>query len=112
MTYRLVIYNEAHDDIFRNADWWAINHSLEQAIVWQDAIYSQLEALKEMPERRPLAAENPYFSFDVREALIGLGSRPRYRAIFTIQNDAVHVLTVLDAAQDQLQPGDLEVRGD
>ena len=110
MTHRLVIYSEAHEDIFRNADWWAANHSLDQAIRWQKAIYSQLEELKEMPERRPLAAENPHFPFDIREAFVGLGSRPRYRAIFTIRDDAVHILTVLDAAQEELELGEIKVR--
>ncbi len=110
MTYRLVIYSEAHEDIYRNADWWATNHSLDQAIAWQDAVYGQLETLKQMPERCSLAAENSQFPFDIREILVGIGHRPRYRAIFTVHGKVVHVLTVLDAAQDKLKSSDLEVQ--
>ena len=37
MKRQLVITERAHQDIERNAVWWARNHSLTQAIDWQDA---------------------------------------------------------------------------
>jgi plasmid stabilization system protein ParE len=40
MTLRLVISERAHQDIERNAVWWARNHSLPQAIDWHDAVYA------------------------------------------------------------------------
>ena len=88
------------------------NYSLEQAILWQVAVYDQLETLISMPTSRPLASENPDFPFEVREALVGLGARPRYRAIFTIRGDVVHILAFLDGAQDALRPGDLKTLDD
>jgi hypothetical protein len=36
----------------------------------------------------------------------GLGSRPTHRAVFTIVNETVVVLTVRHAAQDRLQQSD------
>jgi hypothetical protein len=85
---------------------------LEQAIAWQIAVYDQLEKLTSMPASKPLALENQHFQFDVREALVGFGSRPRYRAIFTIRDDIVHILALLDGAQDELRPGDLKIIDD
>ncbi len=112
MSFRLHIHGEAHEDIHRNSLWWAKNHSLDQAITWEIAVYDQLAGLASLPERKPLAVENPSFPFDVREALIGLGSRPRYRAIFTIRDNVVHILAFLDSAQDKIRPGDLKNPGD
>jgi len=110
MSFRLVIHDDAREDINRNADWWAEHHSLNQALVWFDAIYEQLETLRELPERHPLAVENPKFPFDIHEKLIGVGSRPSYRAIFTIQGDVVHVLTIQRAAQGVVGPEDISFR--
>ena len=107
MNYPVVIYNEAHNDIDRNADWWARHHSYGQAVVWVEAIYQQLAMLAEMPERCPVARENDAFDFEIRQLLVGLGNHPRYRAIFTVRNEVVHVLALLDGAQDQLAEGNL-----
>ncbi len=100
MRYTVVVTPRAEEDIYRNAAWWAEHHSLEQAIEWQNAIYAQLKALKEMPERCPLAAENPNHQDELRQLLVGLGNQRSYRAIFTIVDREVHVLTVQRGAQD------------
>lgn len=100
MRYEVVVTPRAEEDIFRNAAWWAENHSLDQAIQWQDAIYTQLRALKDLPERCSLAAENTNHHAELRQLLVGLGNQRSYRAIFTIANDEVHVLTVQRGAQD------------
>jgi hypothetical protein len=60
-------------------------------------------------ERHPLAPENAEFPFDIREKPVGLGSRPSYRAVFTIQENVVLVLTVQRGAQDALRPEDIGV---
>jgi len=98
MTLRLVISERAHQDIERNAVWWARNHSPTQAIDWQDAVYRQLETLPEMPESYSLAPENPKFDEELREkhVVLGVGG---YRAVFTIRGNEVHVLTIRRGAQ-------------
>jgi plasmid stabilization system protein ParE len=102
MTLRVTILPQARGDIDRNADWWADHHSVEQALQWSDAIYDQLETLRDSPERHSLAAENDEFRYEIREKLVGLGSRPGYRAVFTIKDDEVFVLTVRAAEQGRL----------
>lgn len=71
MNYGLVLTARARTDILRNAEWWAENHSSDQAIAWFESIYEQLESLRMMPERFSLALENG--SVEVRRASEGIG---------------------------------------
>ncbi len=107
MTFDVVIYQQAHAALERNALWWAENHSPEQAMQWQQAIYRQIGELRTMPERHGLARENDEFPFELRQQLLGTGNRPTYRAVFAITESTVHVLDFLAAEQDDIQPGDL-----
>ncbi|WP_068133997.1 type II toxin-antitoxin system RelE/ParE family toxin [Roseimaritima ulvae] len=66
----------------------------DQAIRWQDAIYTELEALAQLPERCSLALENGNHVQELRQLLVGLSNQRSYRAIFTIVDREVHVLTV------------------
>jgi len=107
VSFRVEITDSAHEDIARNALWWAEHHSYEQAVRWKDAIYEQLASLSLTPERHAIAEENPDFPFEIREKLVGVGSRRSYRAVFTIQHRVVYVLTVQRGAQDTLRPEDI-----
>ncbi len=107
MNYHLIIYGEAHNAIDRNADWWFDNHSPTQAEDWLIVIYSQIASLSSLPNRCPAAIENSKFDVEIKQLSVGKGSRKRYRVIFTIVDDTVHVLSLLDGAQDKLGPDDL-----
>jgi plasmid stabilization system protein ParE len=107
MSFQVEITDGAHEDIARNALWWAEHHSYEQAVRWKDAIYEQITALSLTPDRHSLAAENPDFDFEIREKLVGMGPRRGYRAVFTIQHGVVYVLTVQRGSQDSLRPEDI-----
>ncbi|MCO6456068.1 MAG: type II toxin-antitoxin system RelE/ParE family toxin [Pirellulaceae bacterium] len=108
MKYRLTILPQAKEDLRRNAEWWAQHHSSEQAARWLDAIQSQLESMVDFPESHSLSTENDEFPYEIRDKLLGLGSRPGYRAVFTIRGDTVFVLAVRRGAQDALRPSDVE----
>lgn len=107
MQYRVNITRRARADITRNARWWADHHSVEQSLLWAETIYDQLESLQESPKSNPLAAESGEFGIELRDSLLGLGSRRRYRAVFTIEQHEVVVLAVRAAEQDQLTASDL-----
>ena len=107
--YTVEIQPLAYDDVVRNSHWWASHHSPEEALDWQDQIFDKIRSLAEFPHSHPLADENPDFSFELRNALFGLGSRPGYRILFTVVEQTVHVLTVRAAQEDTLQPGDFPV---
>lgn len=105
----VVILPRAEEDIERNARWWAQHHDASQAADWFFSVRRQILALAELPERHGLSAENDHFPYEIRDKLVGLGSRRSYRAVFTIRDDTVYVLAVLRAAQDLLYPGDVDL---
>ena len=107
MAHQVTILPQARGDIDRNADWWAEHHSVEQALRWSEAIYEQLESLRDFPESHSLSAENDEFPYEIREKLVGLGSRPRFRAVFTVKDNEIFVLTVRAAEQDRMTPDDV-----
>ena len=109
MKYDVKILPRAEADIERNAGWWAEHHSVDQAVKWLFAVRSQVLSLEDFPESHPLSFENDDFPYEIREKLVGLGSRRSYRAVFTIRDDTVFVLTVLGAEQDRLQPDDVDL---
>jgi plasmid stabilization system protein ParE len=107
-TFRVILLPRAEADIEANAQWWATHHSVEQAVRWFEAIHEQLQSLAILPKSSGLSAEAGDFRYEIRDKLLGLGSRPSYRAVFTIKGDAVYVLTVRRGAQDVVRPDDLE----
>ncbi len=108
MPFRVILLPRAEADIEDNARWWATHHSTEQAVRWFEVIHDQLKSLEQFPESNGLSAENDHFPYEIRDKLLGPGPRPSYRAVFTIKDDTVYVLTVRRSAQDVIRPGDLE----
>ena len=106
MSFTVRYTEQAEADLYRNADWWALNHSLEQALEWESTIRRQIQSLTDMPERHALAPENENFTFDIREKPIGLGGRSSYRAIYTIVASDVRVLAIRRASQGAFTPNE------
>ena len=104
MTLPIIIEDEAGANIIEAAAWWAKHRDQEQAIRWYDGILSAIETLEDNPARCVLARENPKSDVELRELHFGLGSRPKHRIIFVIDPDAVRVLSVRHAAQDDWEP--------
>jgi plasmid stabilization system protein ParE len=109
MKHVVKILPRAEADIERNAQWWADHHSVDQAVKWFFAVRSQILSLDEFPESHSLSYENDEFPYEIREKLVGLGSRPSYRAVFTIRDGTVFVVALLAAEQDRLQPDDVQL---
>ncbi|REJ90573.1 MAG: hypothetical protein DWQ34_17020 [Planctomycetota bacterium] len=58
MKFSVSILPQARRDTDRNVDWWAENHSVEEALRWSDAVCDQISTLAELPESHGLSAEN------------------------------------------------------
>ncbi|MEO8495995.1 MAG: type II toxin-antitoxin system RelE/ParE family toxin [Planctomycetota bacterium] len=107
MTFHVRVSPRAQEDIERNAQWWADNHSIEQAVRWFAAVRKQLKSLTTFPESHGLSPENDDFPYEIRDKVVGLGSRPGYRAVFTIVEDTVHVLTIRSGSEDRLRADEI-----
>lgn len=107
MKYRIIVRDHVREDIRRNRDWWAEHHSETQAERWFDLAFASLESLETFPQRHPLSYENDEFPYEIRDLPFGFGSRPSYRAVFTIKGDEVHVLAVRRAAEDVLRADEI-----
>ena len=107
MTTRVVFTHRAERELQVAADWWAAHRSPSQAARWYAGFSEALASLSRNPERCPLASENGRFSYEIRELHYGLGPRPTHRAVFTIRDDMVLVLTIRHAAQADLTETDL-----
>lgn len=57
---------------------------------------------KKLPERFAGAPENGLFKYEIRQILVGVGSSKSYRAIYTVSDKSIHVLTVRRAEQDAI----------
>ena len=86
--------------------WWAENRSPQQADRWYVGFVKELLTLEYNPERFPLAAENPFFPYEIRQLNYGLGVKLTHRALFTISPDAVIVLRIRHLAQKPLAGDD------
>ena len=104
MSLLVVIEPQAKADLRHAVRWWAENRSEEQALRWYDETRVAIEGLGDNPHRCVLAHENPKSTDELRELHFGLGSRPTHRIIFVIDPDAVRVLAVRHAAQDDWEP--------
>jgi len=107
--FSVTILPRAEADVERNARWWAEHHDADQAATWFNTASEQILSLKLMPVSNELSIENDDFPYEIRDKLIGLGSRRSYRAVFTIRDKEVFVLAVLRTTQDSLTPSEVDV---
>ena len=110
MIYRVVLSQQAAAELDATADWWSEHRSEEQAGRWYEGFSDAIWALREFPERNPVAAEDDEFPYEIRELHYGLSSRPTHRAVYTIIADNVLILTIRHAAQDRISPEDTDFR--
>jgi plasmid stabilization system protein ParE len=106
MTYRIVIEPTAEREIRSAVRWKTENASPTAAARWYNGLIKKIDTLRRHPSRCPLAAEDDKFPEEIRELLYGpRGKRKhKHRIIFTIREDAVHVLYVRHTARDELEP--------
>ena len=72
---------------------------------WHTQLFEKLEKFGTFPRGYPLAPENEYCDFEVRQLVFG-----RYRILFTVDDECVYVLTVRHGARQFMGSEDLEER--
>ncbi len=103
MTYRVIVEPTAERGIREAVRWITEHHSTATAARWFNALEKAVATLGSRPTRCPVASENDKFPEEIRELLHGR-RRQKYRIIFTIRQDTVHVLYVRHGAQDEIEP--------
>jgi len=107
MKYLVVLTDRAHADLEAAHSWWAENRSREQAEKWYNKFADAIESLADQPERFTLSYESSQFPFPIRDLRFGIGKRSTHRAVFTIRNDMVLVLSIRHLAQRAITPDEL-----
>jgi plasmid stabilization system protein ParE len=106
MKLNVVIETRAARDI-DEASGWIAERSPESAERWFNAIEAEVYSLAHFPERCPKAREDGQFRYELRQLVFGR-RRGRYRIIFTIRKNAVHVLHVRHGAKQGMTKAEIE----
>ena len=101
MKYRVVIESSARYDIDVAYDWIKERAPLA-AIKWFNQVDDAIRSLARNPHRCVAAPESVEFEQDIRQLVHGRCAG-RYRILFVIEADAVHVLHVRHGARRRLR---------
>jgi plasmid stabilization system protein ParE len=106
VSFSVVISRRAREEM-ADAAWWMFQRSPDAALTWLDGIEQTIAELNEFPTRCPLAPESDVVGSEVRQQLYGRRQH-KYRILFIIRDQTVHVLHVRHGARDFLLPSDFE----
>ena len=107
MKYRVIIEARAMEDLESIVEWIAQDSEVA-ARHWYGSVTDAIESLEEFPARCPMAPESSFVRREIRQLLHG-ASRKAYRILFTICEDAVHVLHVRHWARNWMGPEELDM---
>jgi len=77
---------------------WLAERDPEAADRWFNSIYDTIGSLELFPERCALAPESKFFNREIRETFHGRRQH-KYRILFTVTEDEVHILHVRHCAR-------------
>ncbi len=100
MSFIVVVEKEAEEDLKAAVNWIA-QSSRDRAVLWYFDATESIERLENFPARCPLAPESNKFGVEIRHLIFD-----KYRILFVIEDETVHVLRVRHQAQDVLSPDD------
>ncbi len=86
--YIVEILDNAIEEIENITDYIA-EDSVTNALNWYENTTKKIRSLDSMPERCPIADENPYFDFEVHCLLVS-----DYRVLYRIKGDKVEILHI------------------
>ena len=108
MSFTVVLTDRAARELEETARWWAEHRSTIEAERWYTAFLQAIFSLERHPERCPFARENGILPHEVRQLAFGLGSRFTHRAVFTIRDDIVVILSIRHLARQDIVPDELQ----
>jgi plasmid stabilization system protein ParE len=95
--FQVIILPSAERDIGEAYEWLAEQEE-EGAIRWYNRLLEVIFSLDTFPERCSLAPEREFFNPEIREIFHGRRQH-KYRILFTVSKNEVHVLHVRHGAR-------------
>jgi plasmid stabilization system protein ParE len=83
----------------QEAQDWIADRSVEAAERWTGGLHDAILSLQQFPTRCGLARESRTLSFELRQLIYGKRAG-RYRILFAVRGNIVHVLDVRHGARD------------
>jgi plasmid stabilization system protein ParE len=105
MKYRVIIQPPARADI-EAAYLYLRDRSEDAAERWLSGLEEAIESLNQLPERFALAPESGEFPEHIRQLIYGR-RRGRYRILYLVRENKVHVLHIRHGARRPLRPDEL-----
>ena len=103
--YRIEITEQAIADADMAYEWMNEHISIEYAEKWYQGLFKQMETLKRLPGRCPIARESVRFPEEIRELVYGkTRHKHKYRILFTIRGEDVVILYVYHSSREELNP--------
>jgi len=93
--YKINIAPEAAKEI-EDIYLYIADDSPNNAAKWYFAIHDKINTLKDFPESCPIAYEDRFYDFQIRNLIFG-----NYRVIYRIQEDIIQILHVKHTAQQR-----------
>ena len=93
--YKINIAPEAAKEI-EDIYLYIADDSPNNAAKWYFAIHDKIQALTDFPESCPVAYEDRFYDFQIRNLIFG-----NYRVIYRIQKDIIQILHVKHTAQQR-----------
>jgi plasmid stabilization system protein ParE len=107
MAYQIDLSAQAEADVDAVLKWFHRSKATEAGARWYEQLLAALKTLQLRPERCSLAAESDDLGVEIRELLIGR-RRYRYRVLFNISGQSVHILRIWHSARDSITRADLD----
>lgn len=109
MSYRVILQPRAERELLAAARWLeGQSQSTAKALRWVRSVRTKIESLRANPERCPIDPDSDVYGETVRVLIFGK-RHSKYRILFAVRGDAVHVVSVRHSARRSLAE---ELEGD
>jgi plasmid stabilization system protein ParE len=95
--WNVIIELPAQQEIAAAHTWFA-ERDPQAADRWFNGLYDTMASLETFPDRCPLAPESRFFDREIRETFHGRRQH-KYRILFTVMKNEVHILHVRHGAR-------------
>ena len=92
--YRVVFSPSSQEDLKLTLEWLKQKVPMEKVKEWYHSFKEQIESLRHLPKRCPLAPENGLWGKEEIRQLLFVKYPSVYRVLFTVNEDTVQILNI------------------